>query len=1043
MLKRTITLVLFFLILFTPTVLAQTVILKGTVVDSEGTPLPGVSARVKNTSRGGMTSIDGKYAISGVAPTDSIEFTYVGFETQVHLAGNNQILDIVMLEDGDLLEEVTVVAFQRQKSESVIASVSTLNPKELRVPQSNMTTAFAGKIAGVISYQRSGEPGQDNAEFFIRGVTTFGYGNRPLILIDGLESSTEDLARMEPDNVESFSIMKDATATALYGARGANGVILVTTKTGRKGKMQVSARVDARIATPTRMNKFLDGVSYMEMYNEAARMRNPEQPLYYSKYKIEGTRNDLHPVLYPNVDWYSELFNNSVDQYHANINASGGGDVARYYLSVGYTNEKGLLKVDPVNNFNNNININRFNIRANIDFDLTKTTKAALKYYALFDRRNTPATDASEIFRMVMNANPVSFPKTFDRPEDFPFIKHTMFGNAGDGRADAVNPYAEMVRGYRDRFNATNQVQFQINQDLSAITKGLNVRALFSMNVLSTNQMVRRFTPFYYGVTEIDTESGPWYLLRRLQEGTESLSVDNANTWTSATSNFYFETATQYNRKFADKHDIGGLLVFYTREELNDGGGEVLASLPVRNMGISGRATYGYDSRYYIEANFGYNGSEKFDAGHRWGFFPSIGAGWNVSNEHFYGEGLKKILSQVKLKATYGLVGNDAIAAASNRFFYLSQVNTNDGGKRYSWGKDYDQSYNGYVVRRYANPEVSWEVAQKANYGLELSFWNKLNIHVDYFTEKRSGIYFPYEFIPTSMGLSAGLSNSIGKTESNGVEVSSDFSWSVNKDLWFSARGNFTYATNKMLANGEPEYNHAHMSRINQPINQQWGFVAERLFIDEEDRINSPDQFGRQNAAQDAGYMPGDIKYVDITGDGKIDNDDMVPIGHPSVPEIIYGFGLSSGWKNIDFSFFFQGSARSSFFIDPTKIAPFVGSNNRNALKVITDNYWSYDNPDPNAFWPRLSVENVANNNVPSTWWLRDGRFLRLKTVELGYSLPMDFVRKYGITSARFYVTGDNLLCFSKFKMWDPEMGDNGLGYPTQKIYNVGFQFSF
>jgi TonB-linked SusC/RagA family outer membrane protein len=1047
MLRKVILCILAFWMLTALDVLAQTTLLKGTVVDNEGTPLPGVSVFLKNVNNGGATSIDGKYVLSGVTPKDTVVFSYVGFDTQSFVIGTKQIIDVVMLENSNELEEVTVVAFQRQKKESVIASISTMSPKDLKVPQSNMTTALAGRIAGLISYQRSGEPGQDNAEFFIRGVTTFGYGNSPLILIDGLESTTEDLARMEPDNVESFSLMKDATATALYGARGANGVVLVTTKTGKKGKMSVSARVETSISTPTRMSEFMDGVSYMEMYNTAIRMRHPEYPLYYSKDKIEGTRQGLNPEIYPNVDWYGELFNRQVQNMHANISASGGGDVARYYLSISYTDENGLLKVDPLNNFNNNIDISRFNVRANIDFDLTKSTKAALKYYALFDRYNGPATEASKIFEYVMDANPVNFPKTYTKPDDFHFVKHTLFGNMGDGRADAMNPYAQMVNGYKDRFNATNQAQFQVEQDLSMFTKGLNIRGLVSMNVTSSNQIRRSFSPYYYGMIELNTDAGVLHTLRLLSEGSESLGtpvIENG-----ASSAFYIEAAAQYNRMFG-KHDVGALLVFSAREGLNEISldnaetrNNVLSSLPVRNMGLSGRATYGFDRRYYLELNFGYNGSEKFEKDKRWGFFPSAGLGWTVSNEKFYGDGLARILSLLKLKATYGLVGNDKIASDTERFFYLSQVSTSDSGYGYAWGDASQlQGYNGYTTNRYANNSISWEVATKANYGIELRFWDKLNLQVDYFTEQRDNIYQAFEYIPATMGLTAGLSNNIGKAKSNGVDIAADFSHSVNKDIWFAARGNFTFAHNEVLANGEPDYEYPYLSRIGQPIKQQWGYVAERLFIDEQDRINSPNQFGLREALE-GGYMAGDIKYVDVNKDGKIDENDRVPIGYPTVPEITYGVGLSSGWKNVDFSFFFQGSARSSFFIDPAKIAPFTGSTHRNALKVIAEDYWSHDNPDPYAFWPRMSTETVANNNKASTWWLRDGSFLRLKSVELGYSLPAEWTRKYAINSARIYLSGSNLYCFSNFKLWDPEMGDKGLGYPPQSVYNIGFQFSF
>ena len=453
-----------------------------------------------------MTSIDGNYVLSGINENDSIQFSYLGYMTQIFRIGNKNVLDIIMEESSTLLEEYQVVAFQKQKKESVIGSINTINPKELKIPSSNLTNALGGRMAGIISYQTSGEPGKDNAQFFIRGVTTFGYKSDPLILIDGLEVTTEDLARIEPDNIESFSIMKDATATALYGSRGANGVILVVTKTGKKGKIKVSARVETSISAPTKINSFLDGVDYMELYNQALRTRQPNALLYYSKDKIEGTRRGLDSEIYPNVDWYSELFNNYVQNYKANVNMTGGGDIAQYYLSVAYTNEKGLLKVDNMNNFNNNIDIQRYNIRANIDFNLTKTTKAAVKFYTLLDKYNGPIGDTEDIFNMVMRANPVNFPKFYNKTAETQYLKHTLFGNKGNG--SYPNPYAEMVKGYKDRFTSTTQAQFQLEQDLNFITKGLNIRAMASINSYSINQNSRSFDPFYYGMKEIETEQG-------------------------------------------------------------------------------------------------------------------------------------------------------------------------------------------------------------------------------------------------------------------------------------------------------------------------------------------------------------------------------------------------------------------------------------------------------------------------------------------------------------------------------------------------------
>ena len=1026
--RRTIALLLF-LILGHFMVSAQTKIISGTVVDKEGIPLPGVTVVQLGTTNGTVSSIDGKYALSDISEGDSIRYSFIGFTTQIRVAGQSDVIDIVLVESSESLDEVQVVAFQKQKKESVIGSINTINPKELKIAPTNLTAAFAGKLAGVISYQRSGEPGADNAEFFIRGVTTFGYKNDPLILIDGLEVSSNDLARIEPDNIASFSIMKDATATALYGARGANGVILVTTKEGRKGKAKVSVRVENSISTPTMTNEFLGGVEYMELYNKALRTRDPNALLFYSKEKIEGTRRNLDPNIYPNVNWYNELFKTAVFNKRANMNINGGGEVAQYYLSVSYTNEKGLLKVDNLNNFNNNIDINRYNLRANVNINLTKTTRAAVKFYSLFDTYNGPVNDANSIFGSVMQANPVNFPKYYPKAEPYLYVNHTLFGNKGNG--GMPNPYADMVKGYKDRFTSTILSQFQLEQDLDFITEGLKFRGMASVRNYSMNENAREFTPFYYGMAEVETEDGIQHELYQIQEGTEYLNdpvVQN-----QANSSFYFELVTQYNRVFGDKHDIGGLLVFTRKESMNTLGGNAYSTLPSRNLGLSGRATYAYDSRYFIEFNFGYNGSEKFAEDHRFGFFPSAGLGWLVSNEPFFEE-LSSVVTNLKLKATYGLVGNDAISDPNDRFFYLSDVNLNDWSRGYTFGRDFGNSYSGYIINRYSNPDVTWEVAEKSNFGLELELYEKANLQVDYFIENRSNIYWAREYTPETMGLTAPISSNIGEAESRGIDISFDYNHSINNKLWLTSRMNFTYATNKVLKNGEPDYQYDYMSHIGQSINQQWGLVAERLFIDQYDLENSPPQFNQSSSGFN--YKPGDIKYVDVNEDGQIDDRDMVPIGYPSVPEIVYGAGASAGYGNFDLSFFFQGVARESFFINPSNIAPFIDE--RNALKIISDNHWSDDNPDPFAFWPRLSTMSVPNNEYSSTWWLRNGSFIRLKSLEFGYTIPHSVSQRIKIENIRFYASGTNLFTISKFKLWDPEMAGNGLGYPPQQIFNIG-----
>ena len=634
-----------------------------------------------------------------------------------------------------------------------------------------------------------------------------------------------------------------------------------------------------------------------------------------------------------------------------------------------------------------------------------------------------------------MQANPSNFPKYFAYQDNLGY-NHTLFGNKGNG--GFPNPYADMVKGYKDRFTNTIFSQVQIEQDLSFITEGLKFRGMASVRTYTENENSREYTPFYYGMAEVETELGIENYLYRIQEGTEFLNNPSVNNF--GNSRFYYEFVTEYNRKFRELHEVGGLLVFNFSESLNTiGGNSAFSTLPSRNMGLSGRFSYNYDSRYFTEFNFGYNGSEKFAKNNRFGFFPSVGFGWILSNEDWFNEKLPDV-NMLKLKLTHGLVGNDGISSADDRFFYLSEVNLQSDAYGYTWGTDFNSYYQGYIIDRYSNSDVTWEVAEKTNYGLELGLFNDFNLQVDYFTEHRSKIYMSRDYIPSTMGLTTTISSNLGEVKSNGIDLSIDYNKAFNSGLIISGRGNFTYATNEVLINGEPDYTYDYLSRIGHPVNQAWGLVAERLFIDQADIDNSPEQFNGFSSSSNT-YMPGDIKYTDINQDGVVNELDRVPIGKPTVPEIVYGFGVSASYKGYDFSVFMQGVARTSFFINPNDISPFV--NERNALDVIADNHWSINNPDPNAFWPRLSTYAIANNEQQSTWWQRDGDFLRLKNVEIGYTFPDRSSGLFSGLNTRIYFTGLNLLTFSKFDLWDTEMGGNGLGYPPQKVYNIGLQVNF
>lgn len=1005
----------------------------GKTEDGTKSFLPGVTIVVSGTTRGVITDTDGTYSIE-TKPTDKLTFSFIGMESQTVDVGNRKVIDITLRSKAEELDDVTVVAFGKQKKESVLASIETIKPSELKIPSSNLTTAFAGRVSGLISYQRSGEPGEDNASFFIRGITTFGAEAKkdPLILIDGVELSTDDLARMNTDDIASFSIMKDATATALYGARGANGVIYVTTKEGKEGKVQLNVRVENSFSTPTKMVEIADPVTFMRMQNEAIKTRDPLGLSLYSQEKITMTEKGLYPDIFPATDWYKTMFRNTVTNRRVNLSISGGGKVARYYVAANVSQDNGNLKVDHRNNFNSNIDLKKYAVRSNVNINLTKTTELVLRLSTTFDEYTGPIDGGSAMYNKVMQANPVLFKPYYEPDEQFFYAKHILFGNYGD--ANYINPYAESLKGYRDYSKNMTLSQFEVKQDLKMIIKGLTARALVNMNRYSEYSVNRNYNPFFYNIGNYDLTSGS-YSLDRLNPagGTEYINYNPGGRYINTI--FYLETATEYNQVFGAKHSVNGLLVYTMRQEKTGIADNLQLSLPNRNLGVSGRLAYNYNTRYFGEFNFGYNGSERFSKNNRWGFFPSIGVAWMLSNEQFF-KPFTGMITQFKLKATYGLVGNDAIGSNNDRFYYLSQVDMN-AERNVNWGNQLSYNPGGIDISRYANDKIGWETAYKTNLGVEMVMKNGLSANIDLFHEKRKNILLN-RVIPATMGVIPVVKANLGKAVGKGIDIEVNYEKSFSKDFWMTGRGTFTYATSEAKEWEEPDYSTTSwLSKVGQPLSQSWGYIAERLFIDDAEVKNSPVQFGN--------YMAGDIKYRDVNGDGKISELDKVPIGFPTTPEINYGFGLSAGYKGFDASFFFQGSARQSFWLNLGKVSPFLDGDssdgltgNNSVMQIFADNYWSENNRDPFALWPRLANNTVDNNNQTSTWFMQDASFVRLKSVELGYTLPKKLAAKIYMGNLRLYVSGTNLLCFSRFKLWDPEMAGNGLGYPIQRVYNIG-----
>ncbi|HEX6431879.1 MAG TPA: TonB-dependent receptor [Niastella sp.] len=1038
--------------------------LTGFVMDSiTRQPINAVSVVIKGTRQGTSTDKKGAFILDISGSQALLEFSYVGYRPIEQIIQKGKTATIYLAPMVDTFGAVVVTAFgRRERREAIVGSVTSIQPGELKIPASNLTNALAGKVAGFISFQRGGQPGFDNSSFFIRGVTTLGYSNSPLILVDNIELPASDLARIQVDDIASFSILKDASAAALYGARGANGVILVTTKEGKAGKAKVELRVESAISAPTKSIKLADPISYMRTYNEALTTRDPLATPFYSPNKIIGTQKTLdgeggiYPYIYPATNWMESIFKERTSTRRANFSVSGGNTLAKYYVAGSYSKDNGILQVNPVNNFNSGMRFENYQLRANTSLKATSTTEVGVRLWGNFNEYTGPISNqgggfATDLYSQALHSNPVAFPAFFQPDSAHRNTKHILFGNAINQTGNLQsNPYASLMYGYKTFSESRMSAQFELNQNLKFITPGLTFFGLFSTNRYSYFDVSRNYLPFYYNVQSYDEKTGDYKLnwlnsqpgaareYLGYQEGAKYL-----NTY------LYMLGRIDYSRSFVE-HSVGASIVGTRQQTLSGNAGNLQASLPNRNLGVSGRASYSYDNRYFAEFNFGYNGSEKFSPAHRFGFFPTIGAGWVVSNEKFWTGNIPNIITRLKLRGSYGLVGNDAIGdPKTQRFFYLSNVAPNEGPSA-SFGTNNSVTMRGTVISAYPNPDVTWETSRKTNLAAEITLFKKLNIVAEVYREKRYNILIQRGYIPVTVGIETtafnNLRSNLGKANSEGIDLSMNYRQDFSSGFWVSALGNFTITRNKVVHLEEPEYRNAWSFRTGRMIDQPYGFIAERLFVDDKEARNSPAQiFGN--------YLPmgGDIKYRDVNQDGVIDQDDQVPIGLPATPQIIYGFGFSVGYKNFDISAFFQGSARSTFFIDPTArtdfeygifgTAPFA--NNAQILEAYANDHWSEENQNLYALWPRLSTYEIPNNQQRSTWWMRDGSFVRLKSVEGGYTLPKKWSSRIFMNSARIYFSGLNLLTFSKFKLWDPELAGNGFAYPVQKVYNLGLKLDF
>jgi TonB-linked SusC/RagA family outer membrane protein len=988
----------------------------GVITDPEGEPLPGASVLVEGVpNKGTVTDLNGEFKIDA-ENGQTLVISYIGFETKRVVVGAESQLSVVLSYNAESLEEVVVVGFGTQKEYSVVGSVTTIKPDKLQLGTTrSLSNNLAGQLAGVIATQRSGEPGYDNSQFWIRGISTFAGNRSPLILVDGVQRS---LNNIDPEEIESFSILKDAAASAVYGVRGANGVIIINTKRGHVGKPTVNIRYERGITQPVKLPEFIGAADYLEVLNSIS--DESGKPRIFSEDKIAEIRSGADPDLSPDVNWLNEITRDYASNNRLNLSVSGGSEVLKYAFVGSYYGEDGILDRDERQSWDSSIKLRRYNVRSNIDLNITSTTLMRVNIGGYLQDRNTPPQSIDNLFN-----------KAFEIP---PYVHPTRYSSGEiPVTPQRSNPWAMATQtGYSRNNSSKLESLFSVEQGLRDITEGLEMKVSFSFDRYSGNSVSRSKTPDYYNPAVRRNEDGSLDLVID-QYGQDFLGYSTGSEW--GNKSVYLEGNLTYRKNF-EKHYVDAMFMYNQRHY--DSGDR----LPFRTQGIAGRFSYSYDKRYIAEVNFGYNGSENFARGKRFGFFPSVAVGWLISEEPAL-KPYSETISKLKLRASLGLVGNDQIDG--RRFAYITTIG-NTGG--YSWGIENNYSRNGRREGDYGVENLTWETVMKSNIGIELGLWNDLDLRVDFFKEQRRDIFMQRRTIPGSAGYINTPWANFGKVNNQGVDLSLDYGSQVSSDVYVSVRGTFTYAKNRIIEQDEPtSVIGTPRSSTGHSVGQLFGLIAEGLF-EKDDFLNVQDGILKEGIPSHSYGMvrPGDIRYTDLNEDGVINDLDKTAIGGTVDPQMVYGFGSNVKYKNIDFGFFFQANSKTwrligngtNFFI-PGSGAGALG----NFFSNVEDR-WTVENPRQDVFWPRLSDYVHTNNNQASTWWLRDMSMVRLRNIELGYNFPQETLSKLKLSHARIFIRGNNLATFSKFDLWDPELGSNtGFRYPIMKSYSIGANINF
>lgn len=1003
----------------------ETYKISGTVTDENGDPLVGGSVKLKNKTAGTITDVNGYYTLSYASPTDEIQFSYIGYETKTRILEGKNILNISLLPNTQSLSEVVVVAYGQQKKVSVTGAISSVSGNELlKVPTASIGNMLTGVLSGVSSIQNSGQPGGDNPDIFIRGISSLNTQNStPLMLVDGVE---RDFFNMDPNEIESVNILKDASSTAVFGVRGANGVILVTTKRGTASKTHISGSYSTGVQAPTRMVEMVNSYQWASLHNEA--MMNDGKPdrKAFTDEAIEAFRTHSNLIVYPDVDWTKMLFNSYAPQSQGNINVTGGTETVRYFTSIGFLNQDGMFKNYNLD-YNGNFNYNRYNYRANLDINITKTSLLTLNIGGVLEMRNAPKTnggDANQLFRQIYWATPMGGAGIVD-------------GKWIQSNANIIGQYigkdglsAYYGRGSALTTNNNLNVDLGFEQKLDFITKGFKFNIKGSYNAgnsltKNTGSSVNSYVPYFL-------KDLTWYTPNPQTESTDPNSIilvrngvaGNLSYWESSglSRNWYAEASFNYQRDFG-KHHTSGLILYNQSKNYYPSS---YTEIPTGYVGLVGRVTYDYNTTYMCELNAGYNGSENFAPDKRYGLFPALSLGWVVSQEKF----MRKVpfIDYLKLRASYGVVGNDKIG---QRFLYLANPYYSGGG--YNFGSGSSRFWtNGYYEGTTGNPDVSWEKSYKKNIGLDFAILeNRLIANVDVFWEKRKGILAYPQTFPVYTGISLPAMN-LGEVSNKGVEVL--FKWNDKiGQVNYYANLNVSYAKNNIDFMDEVPSKYAYTLKTGHPVGQPFGLKVRGLYYN-----GMPDV-----ADQSFQLREGDVVYEDLNHDGKITNEDMTAIGYPNYPLLNGGLTLGIRWKGWDISALIIGATLTSRYLQETFRIPFGEKMDGPVMLSQYENRWTPETRNT-ATLPIMSFDGITNNYKDSELWLKDASYARLKNVQISYEFSNSFTKRIGIANLKPFASAYNLFTLDKIKFIDPESPTSDRpAYPLMLVMNVGLNINF